>query len=62
MHPEHRGRGFAAEVAGAAADVAIDRAGIARYRAHVDNLRSLAVARRLGFSAYGQDVAIAFDR
>jgi GNAT superfamily N-acetyltransferase len=58
-HPDHRGRGLAAALAAdmlvAAFDDGIE---VARYRALKTNLASLAVARRLGFTPYGENVVI----
>ncbi|HEX3812835.1 MAG TPA: GNAT family N-acetyltransferase [Mycobacteriales bacterium] len=57
-HPDHRGRGYAGEVARHVTRVAVETAGVARYRALTTNTASLAVARRLGFSEYGRNIGI----
>jgi RimJ/RimL family protein N-acetyltransferase len=57
-HPDHRGHGYAAEVARHATRVAVETAGVARYRALTTNTASLAIARRLGFSEYGRNIGI----
>lgn len=57
-HPDHRGRGYAEEVARHVATVAVQTAGVARYRALTTNVPSLGIARRLGFGEYGRNIAV----
>jgi len=59
-HPAHRGRGFAGLLTADMTTWAISEAGaeVVRYRALTTNHASLAVARRAGFTAYGENVAI----
>jgi hypothetical protein len=57
--PDRRGRGFGTRVAATAAKQALAMHGIARYRALATNPASLAIASRLGFDEYGQNLAIA---
>jgi GNAT superfamily N-acetyltransferase len=56
--PNARGRGYGTIVAAAAARDAIERHGLARWRARLANEPSLAVARRLGFTPYGEELMI----
>jgi GNAT superfamily N-acetyltransferase len=51
--PAERGRGLAQRLVGAMVDAALPAVGVVRYRALASNAPSLAVARRLGFHAYG---------
>ncbi|AGM27875.1 GNAT family N-acetyltransferase [Mycobacteroides abscessus] len=53
-----RGHGWGTRLAAAASAFAVGRHGIARYRAQQTNLRSLAIARRLGYVEYGQHIAL----
>jgi ribosomal protein S18 acetylase RimI-like enzyme len=53
-----RGRGWGTRLAAAATAFAVNRHGIARYRAQETNLRALAIARRLGYVEYGRHLAI----
>ncbi|MEA3054879.1 MAG: Acetyltransferase domain, partial [Actinomycetota bacterium] len=58
--PAHRGRGHAHRVAADMTTWAVTEGGaeVVRYRALTTNHASLAVARRAGFVAYGENVAI----
>lgn len=58
VHPAYAGRGLGRLVAAHASRVAVDRAGVARYRALRTNTASLRIATRLGFTAYGMNLAI----
>lgn len=53
--PMLRGRGLAGRLVGTMVADALPSVGVVRYRALVSNAASLAVARRLGFEAYGQN-------
>jgi len=53
--PGSRGQGFAGRLVGAMASSALPAAIVVRYRALATNTASLAVARRLGFEAHGQN-------
>jgi len=53
--PGSRGQGFAGRLVGAMVSSALPAAVVVRYRALATNAPSLAVARRLGFEAYGQN-------
>ncbi len=55
--PSVRGRGYGTIVVAAAARDAIARHGVARWRTRSTNVASLAVARRLGFEIYGEQLA-----
>lgn len=57
-HPDRRGHGFGTRIAATAAKQALAMYGIARYRALAANAASLAIASRLGFDEYGQNLAI----
>lgn len=57
-HPAHRGRGYGFALAGTVARLAVESAGIARYRALSSNTPSLRVARRLRFTGYGRNLAV----
>lgn len=54
-HPQWRGRGYAARLAGAMVHDALASVDVVRYRALASNVASLSVARRLGFQLYGQN-------
>ncbi|MGI8632703.1 MAG: GNAT family N-acetyltransferase [Solirubrobacterales bacterium] len=54
-HPMRRGQGLARRLVGAMVAESLPSVGVVRYRALVSNGASLAVARRLGFDAYGQN-------
>ena len=56
--PNARGRGYGTVVASAAARDAVERHGVARWRARAANAASLAVAERLGFERYGHHLLI----
>jgi GNAT superfamily N-acetyltransferase len=56
--PTARGRGYGTIVAAGAARDAIERHGLARWRARLANEPSLAVARRLGFTPFGEELMI----
>jgi [ribosomal protein S5]-alanine N-acetyltransferase len=53
--PQHQGRGFATEMAGALAEWALSQAGVRRVVAetHPENVPSVRVLSKLGFSAVG---------
>lgn len=53
-----RGHGLASRVAAAAARQSLLMNGIARYRARADHHASVSVARRLGFTEYGRNLAV----
>jgi hypothetical protein len=55
-HPAARGRGLATRIAVRMIGDALPAAGIIRYRALVTNSPSLAIARSLGFTGYGQNL------
>lgn len=58
-HPDHRGRGLAARVAGTMLAWARDEGyETARYRALTANVASLRVAEKLGFTPFGANVAV----
>lgn len=59
-HPAHRGRGLARRLTSDMTTWAMSEAGaeVVRYRALTTNHASLAVARRAGFVAYGENSAI----
>jgi RimJ/RimL family protein N-acetyltransferase len=57
-HPAHRGRGYARRVAAHTSRVAIENAGVARYRALISNTPSIRLARSLGYVEYGRNLAI----
>jgi GNAT superfamily N-acetyltransferase len=59
-HPAHRGRGLARRLTADMTTWAMSEAGaeVVRYRALTTNDASRAVARRAGFTAYGENVAI----
>jgi len=54
--PDHRGRGLATRVAVAMISDWLPQVGLIRYRTMTTNKPSLAVARRLGFEGYGQNI------
>ena len=54
--PSQRGRGFASRLVGTMVADALLVAGVVRYRALASNGASLAVAERLGFEPYGQNL------
>jgi RimJ/RimL family protein N-acetyltransferase len=56
--PTARGRGYGTIVASAAARDAVERHGVARWRARAANAASLGVAGRLGFERYGEHLLI----
>lgn len=55
---DRRGRGYGTALAATAAKQAIGLYGVARYRSLDTDIASLAVARRLGFTEYGRNLAI----
>jgi RimJ/RimL family protein N-acetyltransferase len=57
-HPDHRGKGLAAALAADMLVAAFEHHEVARYRALKTNRASLAVALRLGFTPYGENVVI----
>lgn len=58
-HPAHRGAGHATRLATAMLAACFDDGvEVVRYRALATNVGSLAVARRLGFERYGENVAV----
>ncbi len=57
-HPDHRGRGHGAAVAGVAAGVAVEAHGISRYRAHLTNRASLAIGARIGYREYATQLSV----
>lgn len=59
-HPAHRGNGLASRLTADMTTWAMSEAGaeVVRYRALTTNHASLAVARRAGFTAYGENIAI----
>lgn len=57
-HPGRRGEGLATRLATAMLARCFETAEVARYRALATNAPSLAVARRLGFERYGENVAV----
>lgn len=59
-HPAHRARGFATAVAATMTAAWLPRVGLVRYRALVTNTASLAIATRLGFEPYGENLAVRF--
>lgn len=56
--PDHRGHGFAGRLVGTMVSSALPAAIVVRYRALTTNTASLAVARRLGFEAHGQNYRV----
>ncbi|MGZ4460380.1 MAG: GNAT family N-acetyltransferase [Nocardioidaceae bacterium] len=61
-HPAARGRGLGLAVTAAAARAAIATHGLARWRALHTNRASRALARRLGFTDYGGNLAVRLQR
>lgn len=57
-HPDFRGRGYGAAVASAATDRALQTAAVAEWRARDTNTPSIKVALKLGFTTYGENLAI----
>jgi GNAT superfamily N-acetyltransferase len=49
-HPAHRGRGFAARVARAAASRSVRKYGLTSYRARADDARARTIGKALGFT------------
>jgi GNAT superfamily N-acetyltransferase len=60
-HPEHRRDGLATTLAAAASRHALERGGLARYRAAVTNKPSLAIAHRLGYQEYGRNLSVLLE-
>jgi GNAT superfamily N-acetyltransferase len=58
VRPDHRGLGIATALAADMLVAAFEDHEVARYRALKTNHASLAVARRLGFTPYGENVVI----
>jgi GNAT superfamily N-acetyltransferase len=58
VDPTAAGRGLGTRVAAAAADAAIQTAGICRYRALETNAPSLRIAEKLGFTPYGRNLVL----
>lgn len=56
--PGHRGRGYGAVVAGAAAKIAVAEYGISRYRAHLTNRASMAIGARIGYRDYAIQLSV----
>jgi GNAT superfamily N-acetyltransferase len=56
--PDARGRGLATQLATAMLVECFEDHEVARYRALTTNAASIAVARRLGFEGYGENVAV----
>ena len=54
--PSQRRRGLAGRLVGAMVADALPAVGVVRYRALASNVASLAVAERLGFEPYGQNL------
>jgi len=57
-HPEFRGRGYGAAVASAATERALRATTVAEWRARGTNTASINVALKLGFTPYGENLAI----
>jgi RimJ/RimL family protein N-acetyltransferase len=64
LAPEHQGKGYATEAAGALVDRLFDRSGVHRVAATLDpaNVASARVLERLGFRYEGRSVSSAFVR
>ncbi len=58
LHPDVRGRGYAARLTATAARQALVMHGIARYRALATSPAAIAVAEGLGFGEYGRNIAV----
>jgi GNAT superfamily N-acetyltransferase len=56
IHPDARGKGMAVRIAAAAAKQAIALHGLARFRVLTSSAPTLAIAHRLGFTEYGQNL------
>jgi len=57
IHPDARGKGYGLQIAATAARQAIMMHGVARYRALTTSPSTMAIAERLGFTEYGQNLA-----
>ncbi len=57
-HPEFRGRGYGAAAASAAVEWALRTTAVAEWRARGPNTASIKVALTLGFTPYGENLAI----
>jgi len=57
-HPAFRGRGYGAAVASLATERALRTTSVAEWRARGTNTASIKVALRLGFTPYGENLAI----
>ncbi len=57
-HPDLRGRGYGAAVASAATDRALQTAAVAEWRARGTNTPSIKVVLKLGFTTFGEKLAI----
>ena len=55
---EHRGRGYATRVVSFAVTDALRDAQVVQYRARRSNGPSIAIAQRLGFAFYGDNIAV----
>jgi RimJ/RimL family protein N-acetyltransferase len=58
VDPAFTGRGLGTKVAARAAAVAVQTAGICRYRALEPNAPSLRIATKLGFTPYGRNLVL----
>ncbi|MDO9377446.1 MAG: GNAT family N-acetyltransferase [Nocardioidaceae bacterium] len=58
VHPDHRGRGHAVEVAAAAVDLAVRTAGLARWCADETDAAARAVATHLGFTPWARELRL----
>jgi RimJ/RimL family protein N-acetyltransferase len=58
VDPAFTGRGLGTKVAARAAAVAVETAGICRYRALESNVPSLRIATNLGFTPYGRNLVL----
>lgn len=57
-HPDFRGRGYGVTVASAATERALQTAAVAEWRARGTNTASINTALKLGFTPYGENLAI----
>jgi GNAT superfamily N-acetyltransferase len=58
IHPDARGKGYAVQIAAAAARQALLMHGVARFRALATSQATLAIAKKLAFDEYGRNTAV----